>query len=304
MSKVLLIGLGAMGFGMGRSLLRAGHAVCGIDIDAAVTARFVEVGGLASSRAEAAATADIAILVVVNARQTEDVLFGEGGIADRLPRGAVVVSCATFVPEHAVDFESRLQARNVLYLDAPISGGSARAAEGKLSIMASGHPDAFAMARPALDAMAETVFELGDRAGAGSAMKIVNQLLAGIHVLATAEAMCFGIGQGIDPHRMIDVISRSAGSSWMFQNRGPYIADGDYRPHSAVDIFVKDLGIVRQIAAASGISVKLADAAFERFQAAREAGFGSAGDVAVAKIYAEEGGIVLPEAARGRTGGR
>jgi len=95
---------------------------------------------------------------------------------------------------------------------------------------------------------------------------------------------------------MIEVISRSAGSSWMFQNRGPYIADGDYRPHSAVDIFVKDLGIVRDIAAASGFSVTLADAAFGRFQAARDAGYGKVGDVAVAKLYAAEGGVALPEA--------
>jgi L-threonate 2-dehydrogenase len=300
MSVVLLVGLGAMGFGMGGALLRAGHQVCGIDIDPAVNARFIEEGGQAATLDEAAADAEIVILVVVNAKQTEAVLFGENGVAEKLRAGAVVISCATFAPDHAVDFETRLAARDILYLDAPISGGSVRAADGELSIMASGHPDAFAKARPVLDAMAQTVFELGERAGPGSAMKIVNQLLAGVHVVATAEAMSFGIGQGIDPHRMIEVISRSAGSSWMFQNRGPFIADGDYRPHSAVNIFLKDLGIVRQIAAASGLSVTLADAAFARFEAAAQAGYGADGDVSVARIYATEGGVDLPASPKGR----
>ncbi|VVT24458.1 L-threonate dehydrogenase [Rhizobium sp. EC-SD404] len=295
MSSVLLVGLGAMGFGMGQSLLRAGHDVCGHDIDPDAMARFSSEGGRIAELDDAANEADIAVLVVVNAVQTEAILFGDNGIAQNLTQGAVVVSCATFAPDHAIDFEARLAERGIYYLDAPISGGSARAAQGKLSIMAAGSADAFASARPALDAMAETVFELGDKAGSGSAMKIVNQLLAGIHVVSTAEAMAFGIGQGIDPHRMIEVISRSAGSSWMFQNRAPYIADGDYRPHSAVDIFVKDLGIVRDMAEAAGLSVTLADAALSRFAEAKEAGFGRIGDVAVAKLYAREGGIVLPD---------
>jgi L-threonate 2-dehydrogenase len=294
MSRVLLVGLGAMGFGMGQSLLRAGHEVCGHDIDPDAVERFAAEGGKTAALGDAASEADIAVLVVVNAAQTEAILFGDDGIANSKKQGAVVISCATFAPEHAVDFEARLAERGIHYLDAPISGGSARAAEGKLSIMAAGSAEAFDCARPALDAMAETVFELGDKAGPGSAMKIVNQLLAGIHVVSTAEAMAFGIGQGIDPHRMIEVISRSAGSSWMFQNRAPYIADGDYRPHSAVDIFVKDLGIVRDMAEAAGLSVTLADAAFGRFAQAKEQGLGRIGDVAVAKLYAQEGGIALP----------
>ncbi|WP_428699112.1 L-threonate dehydrogenase [Stappia sp.] len=295
---VVFIGLGAMGFGMGVSLLRAGLDVCGIDRDASRMASFAEKGGrIAADEVavrEALSRASVAILVVVNAAQTEEVLFGPGGIAVQLPDGAVVVSCATFAPEHAIDFEARLAGRGLLYLDAPISGGAVKAAEGRLSIMASGRPEAFAAARGALDAMAETVFELGDAAGPGSAMKIVNQLLAGVHIAATAEALTFGVGQGIEVARMVDVISRCAGTSWMFENRGPFIAAGDYRPHSAVEIFVKDLGIVAEAAEKGALSVPMAQAALARFNAARDAGLGREGDVAVAKIYAREGRLALP----------
>lgn len=295
---VVVIGLGAMGLGMAASLLRAGFAVTGVDRSPEQSAAFVKQGGIvASSQAEvrdAVSKATVVALVVVNAAQTEQVLFGEGGIGAALKPGAVVLSCATIAPHQAKDFETRLGDTGAFYLDAPISGGAARAAEGRLSIMASGSPEAFTIARPALDAMAETVFELGDHAGPGSAMKIVNQLLAGIHVASTAEALTFGIGQGIDPTLMVDVISRCAGSSWMFENRGPFIAAGDYRPHSAVDIFVKDLGIVTETARSSGLSVPLAEKALSRFQAAREAGLGREGDVAVAKVYAGEGGLDLP----------
>ena len=244
-------------------------------------AAFAEKGGRiatdgAAIRA-ALSSASAAILVVVNAAQTEEVLFGPEGIAGQLPEGAVVVSCATFAPEHAIDFEARLAERGLLYLDAPISGGAAKAAAGRLSIMASGTADAFAAARPALDAMAETVFELGDRAGPGSAMKIVNQLLAGVHIAATAEALTFGVGQGIEVARMVDVISRCAGTSWMFENRGPFIAAGDYRPHSAVEIFVKDLGIVAEAAEKGVLSVPMAQAALARFKRRARCGPGTRG---------------------------
>jgi 3-hydroxyisobutyrate dehydrogenase/2-hydroxy-3-oxopropionate reductase len=300
MSRILLVGLGAMGFGMGLSLLKAGHTVYGIDIEAETMARFIEAGGTEiEDRAAAAADAEIAVLVVVNAAQTEAVIFGKNGLAGQMRPGSVIVACATMAPRHAEDFERRLAENGILYLDAPISGGSAKAAAGTLSIMASGKEEAFEKARPALAAMAESVFELGDRAGPGSAMKVVNQLLAGVHVAAAAEAMTFGIGQGIDPHRMLDVISKSAGSSWMFENRGPFIAAGDYRPHSAVTIFIKDLGIVAETARENGLSVTLAETALKRFEETRELGHGCEGDVAVAKLYAREGNVTLPEAADG-----
>ncbi|MDH4989395.1 NAD(P)-dependent oxidoreductase [Aquamicrobium lusatiense] len=290
----LLIGLGAMGYGMGRSLLRAGLCVDGFDLNADTQARFRAEAGLDRPLTEAAGEADGAILVVVNAAQTREALFGTNGLAERLKPGAVVISCATIDPQQAIAFEQQLAGKGILFLDAPISGGSARAAQGKLSIMASGSPEAFAKAEPALDAMAETLFRLGDRAGPGSAMKSVNQLLAGIHIAATAEAFAFGIAQGLDAHQIMQVIPACAGSSWMFQNRGPYIADGDYRPHSAIDIFVKDLGIVTDAASGAKLDLPVSQAALERYRAASAAGMGREGDVALVKLYAAQSGIDLP----------
>ncbi|MGI3124857.1 L-threonate dehydrogenase [Nitratireductor sp.] len=290
----LLIGLGAMGYGMGSSLLRAGLGVDGFDLNGDTQARFRAEAGRDRPLAVAASEADGAILVVVNAAQTRDALFGANGLADMLKPGAVVISCATIDPQQAIAFEKELSEKGILYLDAPISGGSARAAQGKLSVMASGSAEAFEKAQPALDAMAETVFRLGDRAGPGSAMKSVNQLLAGIHIAAAAEAFSFGIAQGLDADQIMQVIPACAGSSWMFENRGPYITDGDYRPHSAIDIFVKDLGIVTDAASGAKLDLPVSQAALERYRAASAEGMGREGDIALMKLYAAQSGIDLP----------
>jgi len=295
----VLMGLGAMGYGMGQSLLRAGIEVDGFDLNAATQSRFRQESGRSLDIDAAAAMAAGAIIVVVNAAQTEEAIFGTEGLASKLKPGAVIISCATISAQQAVDFEARAEALGLMYLDAPISGGSARAAQGKLSIMASGKPEAFTKAQPALEAMAETVFRLGDKAGPGSAMKSVNQLLAGIHIAATAEAFAFGISQGVDAEQIMQVIPRCAGSSWMFENRGPYIAAGDYRPHSAVDIFVKDLGIVTSAASASSLELPVAKTALARFRDASEKGLGREGDVAVVKLYRDQAGLELPSSTNG-----
>ncbi|MEM6677656.1 MAG: L-threonate dehydrogenase [Pseudomonadota bacterium] len=292
--KAVLFGLGSMGLGMARSLLRAGHETLGLDIDPAREAAFRAEGGAATPRAEALAGADAVVVVVVNAAQADAVLFGEAGAAALMRPGSVVINSPTVSPDYARATEARLAERGIHYLDAPISGGAAKSEAGELTIMASGTAEAFAAARPALDAMAERVFELGDRAGPAAAMKVVNQLLAGIHIAATAEAMTFGMRQGVAPAAILETISACAGSSWMFENRGPHIVDGDYTPHSAVEIFVKDLGIVSDIARDARFSAPLAAAALQQFLAAAGAGYGREDDAAVAKIYARNAGITLP----------
>jgi 3-hydroxyisobutyrate dehydrogenase-like beta-hydroxyacid dehydrogenase len=182
----------------------------------------------------------------------------------------------------------------VHYLDAPISGGAARADAGTLSVMAAGTPEAFAAARPVLDAMAETVFELGPEAGAGSAMKAVNQLLAGVHIAAMAEAMTFGMTQGISPETFLEVIPRCAGTSWMLENRAPHIVAGDYTPLSQVDIWPKDLGIVLDIARSARFGAPLTAAAMQQYLAASGMGLGREDDAAVAKVYARNAQLKLP----------
>ena len=293
--NAVIIGLGSMGEGMAHSLLRDGFPVWGFDISADREESFRAAGGQSGTLADAVADADIVVCVVVNAAQTQAVLFGDDGIAEHMKEGAVFLSCATVAPEFARDLAGRMERQGVLYLDSPISGGSVKAAAGQLSIMASGSPQAFDAAGPALDAMAERVFRLGDAPGVGSAMKVVNQLLAGVHIAAAAEAVTFALSQGIEPATTLEVISECAGSSWMFQNRVPHIVDGDYTPHSAVDIFVKDLGIVGDVARASKFSAPLAATALQQFVAASGAGHGGEDDAAVAKIYARNAGLKLPE---------
>lgn len=292
--KIGIVGLGSMGYGMAASLLRAGHEVVGSDVNDVQVQRLRSEGGSAEDLAAAAPGLDAVVIVVLNAQQTEQVLFGDDGIMPRLPEGAVVITCVTVAPDFARSAAERCSAKNLHFLDAPISGGSVKAANGKLSIMASGTPDSFARARPALDAMAETVFELGDAAGSGSAMKAVNQMLAGIHIAAMAEALTFGITQGISAEAFMTVIPRCAGTSWMLENRAPHVVAGDYTPHSAVDIWPKDLGIVLDVAATAGFTAPIATAALQQFVATSKMGLGREDDAAIAKLYARDAGITLP----------
>ena len=292
--KIGVIGLGSMGYGIATSLLRAGHQVCGADMNTAAVARLQAAGGMAEGIAKAASGLDALAVVVLNAAQVEAVLFGTDGLAPALPRGAVVICCVTVSPDFARSMATRCDTLGLLYLDAPISGGSVKAANGKLAIMASGTPAAFAAARQMLDATAEKVFELGDSAGAGSAMKAVNQMLAGVHIAAMAEAVTFGMTQGIAPETFLSVIPDCAGTSWMLENRAPHIVAGDYTPHSAVDIWPKDLGIVLDAARAAKFAAPLTAAALQQFIAASGSGLGREDDAAVAKVYARNAGLTLP----------
>jgi 3-hydroxyisobutyrate dehydrogenase-like beta-hydroxyacid dehydrogenase len=276
-------------------LLRAGHTTYGYDVNAHGMARFRTEGGAEGTPGAVAADLDAVVVVVLNAAQAETVLFGPDGIVPHLKPGAVVICCPTVQPEFARAMEARCHASGVHYLDAPISGGAAKAAQGQLSIMAAGTPEAFDAARPVLDACAATVFELGDSAGPGSAMKAVNQLLAGVHIAVMAEAMTFGMTQGIDPETFAKVIPQCAGTSWMLENRAPHIVAGDYTPHSAIDIWPKDLGIVLDIARGAKFGAPIAAAALQQYLAASGMGHGREDDAAVAKVYARNAGLNLPE---------
>lgn len=293
-NTIAVVGLGSMGYGMATSLLRGGHRVYGIDLNADAVKRFRDEGGVSGEVSEAGDEIDLLVLVVLNAAQTEAVLFGDDGWAARLRDGATVVACATVPPEFAREMASRCEEQGLHYLDAPISGGAAKSAEGRLSIMASGSKAAFESARPMLDACAETVFELGEAPGQGSAMKAVNQLLAGVHIAAMAEAMTFGMTQGVEPSKVMEVIPKCAGTSWMFENRGPHVVDGDYAPNSTIDIWPKDLGIVLDIAKRAKFGAPLTAAALQQFLAASGSGLGAEDDAAVAKVYARNAGLTLP----------
>ncbi len=290
--KVGVIGLGAMGSGMAGSLRRAGADVFVCDARDGVAAAFAQHGGSAcASAAELAAQCEVVVSVVVNAAQTEAVLFGADGAAAAMPPGSVFVMCSTVDPNVSIGFERRLEAKGLLYVDAPISGGAAKAASGEMTVMGAARDEAWAIAEPLLHAMAAKVYRLGDRAGNGSKVKIINQLLAGVHIAAAAEAMALGLREGVDPAALYDVITHSAGNSWMFENRMAHVLAGDYTPLSAVDIFVKDLGLVLDTARATKFPLPLASTAHQMFMQASTAGFAREDDAAVIKIFP---GIELP----------
>jgi 3-hydroxyisobutyrate dehydrogenase len=288
-----LIGLGAMGRGMAASLRRAGLSVQVFDVRAGAAEEFARDGGTACTSAAAlAAACRVMVSVVVNAAQTEDLLFGSGGVAAAMRPGAVFVMCSTVDPNWSIALEARLEALGLHYLDAPISGGAAKAAAGEITMMTAGKPAAYALAQAALDAMGGKVYKLGDRAGAGSKVKIINQLLAGVHIAAAAEAMALGLREGVAPEALYEVITHSAGNSWMFENRMAHVLAGDYTPLSAVDIFVKDLGLVLDLARASKFPLPLSATAHQMFMQASTAGFAKEDDSAVIKIFP---GITVPE---------
>jgi 3-hydroxyisobutyrate dehydrogenase len=287
-----VIGLGAMGRGMAGSLRRAGYRVHVCDVRAEASAAFAAEGGVAcATPAELAAQCEVVISVVVNAAQTEEVLFGPHGAAAAMAPGSLFVMCSTVDPNWSIALEARLAERGLLYLDAPISGGAAKAASGQMTMMTAGTAAAYARAGGALDAMAAQVYRLGERAGNGSKVKIINQLLAGVHIAAAAEAMALGLREGVDAAALYEVITHSAGNSWMFENRMAHVLAGDYTPLSAVDIFVKDLGLVLDTARASKFPLPLAATAHQMFMHASSAGHAKEDDSAVIKIFP---GITLP----------
>jgi len=293
--RVGVIGMGSMGMGAALSLLKAGHAVTGCDMRAAARDEFTAAGGAAiATTAELPEGTEALLLLVVNAQQTEAALFGETGAAVRLAPGAVIISSATMAPDSARTLAARAEAMGLLWLDAPVSGGATKAREGAMTVMASGSQAAFAAAKPVLDAIATKVWHLGDTVGIGATVKVVHQLLAGVHIAVAAEAMALGIRAGADPQALYDVVTSAAGNSWMFENRMARVLTGDDAPRSAVDIFIKDLGLVTDMARTLDFPVPLAAQAQQLFTAARALGQGQRDDGFVIRVWQALTGIALP----------
>ncbi|XP_024530101.1 uncharacterized protein LOC9660286 [Selaginella moellendorffii] len=291
-AKVAFIGLGAMGFGMASTLVRSGFQVQGYDISEPAMQRFCEIGGSSSSSpAHAAQDASILIVMVTNSDQADAVLFGSNGAAAVVPEGAVIVICSTVAPGYIRKLDKKLTERKLYLVDAPVSGGVARAANGTLTIMAAGSKVAFDKAMPVLSAMSEKLYIIDGGIGAGSSVKMVNQLLAGVHIAASAEAMAFAARVGLNTRLVYEVVSHSSGSSWMFINRVPHMLDDDYFPHSALNIFVKDLGIVLSEGREHVFPLPLAAAAHQQFLLGSSSGYGREDDAAVVKVWEKTAGI-------------
>ena len=283
-----------MGMGAALNLRAAGHEVVGCDTRREARAELEQAGGQAVASAAQIGGCEAVVVFVVNQTQAEAVLFGEGGCLDGLAAGAVVLCCTTVAPVAARLLGERVAAAGRLYLDAPVSGGAVGARAGRMTVMAAGPNSAFEAAQPVLDAIAAKVWRLGDMPGVGSTVKMVNQLLAGVHIAAAAEAMALGIRAGADPQTLFDVISGSAGNSWMWQDRVPHILAGDDTPRSAVNIFVKDLGIVLDQARSLSFPLPMASSAHQLFLAAAAAGHGARDDAFVIRVWQALTGIELP----------
>jgi len=284
-----------MGMGAAKSCLRAGLNTWGVDLNPAALESLRQAGArdAQSSASAFADQLDAVLLLVVNAKQVNAILFGEDGLAAKLRPGTVVMVSSTLSAQDAQQIEQRLAEHQLLMLDAPVSGGAAKAASGEMTVMASGSDAVFAQLQPVLDAVAAKVYRVGNEIGLGSTVKIIHQLLAGVHIAVGAEAMALAARAGIPLETMYEVVTNAAGNSWMFENRMKHVVDGDYSPKSAVDIFVKDLNLVADTAKSLHFPLPLASTALNMFTEASNAGYGREDDSAVIKIFS---GITLPQA--------
>ncbi|XP_038878743.1 uncharacterized protein LOC120070914 isoform X2 [Benincasa hispida] len=293
-NRVGFIGLGAMGFGMATHLIRSDFCVIGYDVFKPTLAKFTNAGGLiGNSPAEVSKDVEVLVIMVTNEAQVESVLYGEAGAISALPYGASIILSSTVSPGYVSQLEQRLgnEGKSLKLVDAPVSGGVQRASKGSLTIMASGTNEALRSAGSVLSALSEKLYVIKGVCGSGSGVKMVNQLLAGVHIASGAEAMAFGARLGLNTRILFDVILNSQGTSWMFENRVPHMLDNDYTPYSALDIFVKDLGIVSRECASHKVPLHLSVTAHQLFLAGSAAGWGRQDDAGVVKVYETLAGV-------------
>ncbi|EOY21352.1 Ketose-bisphosphate aldolase class-II family protein isoform 1 [Theobroma cacao] len=287
-NRVGFIGLGAMGFGMATHLVKSNFCVLGYDVYRPTLIRFESAGGLiGTSPADVSKDVDVLVVMVTNEAQAESVLYGDLGAVSALPSGASIILSSTVSPAFVSQLERRLQneGKDLKLVDAPVSGGVKRASMGELTIMAAGSDDALKSSGLVLSALSEKLYVIKGGCGAGSGVKMVNQLLAGVHIAASAEAMAFGARLGLNTRVLFDIITNSGATSWMFENRVPHMLDNDYTPYSALDIFVKDLGIVARECSTRKVPLHISTMAHQLFLAGSAAGWGRQDDAGVVKVY-------------------
>ena len=283
--RIGFVGLGAMGLPMAKNLVAGGFAVQGYDIRPEARSALSAAGGVAAdSPAGAFDGTDAAVLMVVDLIQAESVLFDADALTALAP-GAVVILMATAPPQRVAAIAERVRAAGYGFVDAPVSGGVVGAAAGTLTIMAAGEGDAIARVRPLLDALGDKLVTVGCRPGQGATAKVVNQLLCGAHLAVAAEALSLAETLGLDMDQMLDIVSGSAASSWMLKDRGPRMIEIEPPVTSAVDIFVKDLGIVLETGRDAKAALPMAALAHQLFLSVSGRGFGALDDSQVIRAY-------------------
>jgi 3-hydroxyisobutyrate dehydrogenase-like beta-hydroxyacid dehydrogenase len=279
-----VIGAGAMGMGVVRSLRRAGFATHVRDVRAEAEATAASLGaGIAASAAALARACRIAIVLVVDEAQVETVLFGNDGAAAAFGRRGLVVLSSTLDPDYVSALAPRLARHGVTLIDAPVSGGPQRAADGSMTMMVAGPSAAVAELEPVFAVIAAKVFRVGSAPGDAARFKIVNNLLAAANLAAGAEALALAVKAGLDLHKVVDVVNASSGGSWIFADRMPRALAGDFAPRAAAAILAKDVGIAADLAARLGVDAPFARAAREAFRALVDDGYGEIDDAAIVK---------------------
>ena len=296
MTQIGFIGLGAMGAPMAANLLSAGHVVRGYDLNPEALRVLAQKGGVpATSTADAASGADVLILMVVNAEQAATVLFTQGALDAMAPNG-IVALMATCPPGVVEGLAARVAETGKRFVDAPVSGGVAGAIAGSLTIMAAAPKATMEAVEPVFKAVGQRIFHVGEKPGQGATVKAVNQLLCGAHIAVTAEAFSLAAKVGVDRHILLDILSGSSASSWMLKDRGPRMLEAEPEVTSAVDIFVKDLGIVMEAGREKQVALPLAAVAHQLFLATSGRGDGRADDSQVIRTYDLMNGVTIPKA--------
>jgi 3-hydroxyisobutyrate dehydrogenase len=289
--RIGFIGLGNMGGPMALNLVKRGVSLVVRDIDPARTARLRERGArVADSPAEVAAQTERTIVIVETTAQVEEVIAGERGLIETAPRGHVVICMSTIDPFVLRRLAEQLAARGVATLDAPVSGGTERAATGELSIIAGGAKPTFDACQDLFRAMGKNLFHVGGL-GQGLAMKLVNNMLVQVNTVAVAEALVLGVKAGLDPRTIYDVVRVSTGTSFAFDRRVPRILERDFSPSGTVDISYKDQELETAFAKQLGVPLFLANVSQQVYQMARAAGLGKEDGTAIVKVLERLAGL-------------
>ncbi len=288
-ASVGLVGLGVMGRGVALNIIKSGFKLLGRDVNPDSLSWLTSIGGhVAQTPVAMTSECDVIVSFVVNDAQTEDVLFGEQGLAATMKPDSVFIACSTMPPKYVKDLSQRLAKLKIHLVDAPVSGGKNGALNGTLTVMMAGDPAICERVQPVLSSFGGNIFSLGSEAGKGSQMKVINQLLCGVHIAAAAEALAMAKRNGLPLDTSLEILKSGAASSWMLADRGPRMVTESFDDvASAVDIFVKDLGLVLDSARQSTFPASMAHAAFLQFIEASSHGHGRQDDSAVIRNYTD-----------------
>jgi 3-hydroxyisobutyrate dehydrogenase len=291
-----IVGVGLMGMAVAKRLLQRGFAVYTRDIRAEADAEARAAGAtVCDSPAALAAACRVVITLVVNEAQTEEVVFGARGVAEAIAPDSVLLLSSTVSPTFVESVAGRLAERGLAMVDAPLSGGPARAQAGTVSMMTAGADSALACAHEVLESMSDARFRMSERPGDGARMKLVNNMLAGVNLAGSCEAMALGVRLGLDLQRVFDVVSASSGGSWIFGDRMPRVLTGDYRPKAATTLLTKDVSLALGAAREANFPAPVAAAALQVYLATVALGHGAEDDAALVKYYKAMSGIDLPK---------